>query len=71
MPSIETVVFREGWPQGGVDALKDVDSVVVYCDGGSNHLLNPHIDEFDTLMAKGVGLVCLHYGVETPKGENG
>lgn len=71
MPSIETDVFQEGWPKGGIDVLRDYDSVVVYCDGGGGHLLNPHIDEFDELMNSGVGLVCLHYGVETPKGKTG
>ncbi|MCA9213079.1 MAG: NPCBM/NEW2 domain-containing protein [Planctomycetales bacterium] len=71
MPSFETVVFREGWPSDGLEALRGFDTVVVYCDGGGGHLLNSHIDEFDTLMDQGVGLVCLHYGVETPKGKTG
>jgi type 1 glutamine amidotransferase len=34
-------------------------------------VLNPHIQEFDALMKKGAGLVCIHYGVETPKGATG
>jgi len=31
----------------------------------------PHAEEFDKLMDKGVGLVCIHYAVEVPKGEPG
>ena len=71
MPDYETIVHRNGWPADGVAAFEDADSVVVYCDGGGRHVLNPHIDEFDKLMDKGVGLVCVHYGVETPKGKTG
>ena len=71
MPNVETEVIQNGWPQEGVKALEGADTVVVYCDGGGRHLLNPHLEEFDTLMKKGVGLVCLHYGVETVKGKEG
>ncbi|TWT56201.1 ThuA domain-containing protein [Allorhodopirellula solitaria] len=70
-PDYDVVVMKEGWPKEGADALKDADSIVVYCDGGSRHLLNPHVDEFDPLMKAGAGLVCIHYGVETPKGKTG
>lgn len=70
MPGYEVEVIKNGWPQEGVKALEGADAVVVYCDGGGGHLLNPHIDEFDPLM-KGVGLVCIHYGVETPAGKTG
>ncbi|TWU06103.1 PVC-type heme-binding CxxCH protein [Stieleria varia] len=71
MPNFEVQVFRNGWPQEGAQALADADSVVVYCDGGGGHLLNPHLDEFDPIMKKGAGLVCIHYGVETVKGKPG
>ncbi len=71
LPNYEVEVIRNGWPAAGMKALEGADSVVVYCDGGGGHLLNPHIDEFDALMNQGVGLVCVHYGVETPKGKTG
>ncbi len=70
-PNYETKVIKHGWPEDGLKALEGADTVVVYCDGGGGHLLNPHIDEFDTLMKKGVGLVCIHYAVETPAGKTG
>jgi len=30
-----------------------------------------HLDAFDKIMDKGVGLGCIHYGVEVPKGKSG
>lgn len=71
MPNYETKVIKHGWPKDGLAALEGADTVVVYCDGGKRHLLNPHIEEFDTLMKKGVGLVCIHYAVETLEGKEG
>ena len=71
MPNFKCRVYQNGWPKQGVSAFDGADAVVVYCDGGTRHLLNPHIDEFDKLMDSGVGLSCIHYGVEVPKGESG
>jgi putative membrane-bound dehydrogenase-like protein len=71
MPGYETIVLRNGWPADGLAAFEGADAVVVYCDGGGGHLLNPHIAEFDELMARGVGLACIHYAVETPQGPTG
>ncbi|MFO0912151.1 MAG: PVC-type heme-binding CxxCH protein [Pirellulales bacterium] len=71
MPNYQCEVIRSGWPANGTDELKDADAVVVYCDGGGGHLLNPHLKEFDQVMDQGKGLVCIHYAVEVPKGESG
>jgi tetratricopeptide (TPR) repeat protein len=64
---IESEVYRYGWPQ---DAKKfdGVDCVVIYADGGEGHIVNSHLAEMDELIKNGVGLVCLHYAVEVPKG---
>lgn len=70
-PDYDIDVVKHGWPQEGVERLKGADTVVVYCDGGGRHLLNPHLAEFDALSKDGTGLVCLHYGVETVKGKEG
>jgi type 1 glutamine amidotransferase len=70
-PNIETEVHLNGWPQEGLKAFEGADTVVVYCDGGGGHLLMPHLDEFDEVMQRGTGLVCLHYAVEVPKGPGG
>ncbi len=64
-------VYLNGWPKDPT-ALDNADTVVAYCDGGERHFLNPHVSEFDELVkTRKVGLVCLHYGVETTKGEKG
>ena len=46
----------------------NADTVVVFADGGPKHPLHRNGDEFEHIMREGVGLVCLHYGVEVPKG---
>ncbi len=46
-------------------------SIVIYCDGGEGHLVMPHLEELDKLMKKGVGLCCIHFAVEIPKGKPG
>ena len=70
MPNITTRVIS-GYPEDAETAFKRADAVVVYCDGGGGHMLNDHLDGFDSVMRRGVGLVCLHYGVEVPKGASG
>ncbi len=69
VPQAETVVYQ-GWPKDP-QALDDAAAVVIYCDGGSGHLLMKHLAEFDKLAKKGVGLACIHYAVEIPKGTAG
>ena len=64
------VVTDNGYPKDP-NVFKDAAVVVVYCDGGGRHLLNAHLKEFDKIMRRGVGLVCIHYGVEVPKGAPG
>ena len=71
VPGFETVVYQNGWPAEGMAAFDGADAVVVYCDGGGGHLLNAHIEYFNQLMERGVGLACIHYGVEVPKGKSG
>ena len=67
---VEAVVHRSGWPKDP-KALDGADAIVIFCDGGGGHVIIPHLDEVAKLMKKGVGLACLHYGVEVPKGKPG
>jgi type 1 glutamine amidotransferase len=67
---VEANVYAEGWPKDA-SVLDDADSIVIYADGGGRHPFNAHIEEIDKLMKNGVGLVCIHYGVEVPKGKSG
>ena len=68
-PAYETVVVAEGWPSDE-KVLDGADAIVIYCDGGKNHLALPHVDKLDELSNKGVGIGCVHYAVEVPT-ENG
>ncbi|QDU98733.1 PVC-type heme-binding CxxCH protein [Lignipirellula cremea] len=70
MPNFKTVVTRDGWPQDA-SVLEGADVVVMYADGGGGHPVNAHLAELDALAEKGVGVVCLHYGVEVPTGPSG
>ncbi len=70
LPNIETTVFKNGWP-ADANAFDGADAIVMYCDGGDRHMVNTHLEEVDVLAKKGVGIVCLHYGVETPAGQPG
>jgi type 1 glutamine amidotransferase len=67
---VKAVVVTDGWPKD-TSVLQDADSIVIYADGGGGHPFNRHLGEIDKLMKKGVGLVCIHYGVEVPKGKSG
>ncbi len=65
MPGFDTAVFTNGWPQD-VNALDGFDCIVMYCDGGGGHMVNAHLDQVDAYAKQGVGIVCIHYGVEVP-----
>jgi len=71
VPQVRTTVYHDnGWPKDAT-ALNSADTVVVFSDGGGGSPLCRHRAEMDKLIKKGVGLVCLHYAVEVPKGEPG
>jgi type 1 glutamine amidotransferase len=67
---VVTSVYKNGWPADPT-ALDNADTVVVYCDGGGRHFLHEHGEAFEDIMRRGVGLACIHYGVEVPKGLSG
>ncbi len=68
--SVLTTVYKNGWPADPT-ALDNADTVVVYCDGGKGHFLHRNGEAFEDIMRRGVGLACIHYGVEIPKGMSG
>ncbi|MEX2632935.1 MAG: ThuA domain-containing protein [Balneolales bacterium] len=59
-----------GWPENE-NAFDHIDAVVIYVTGGERHPILNHLESFQQVMDRGVGLVTLHYGVEVPKGEPG
>jgi hypothetical protein len=70
VPQVHAVVVENGWPKDP-SILDDAACVVVYSDGGGGHPLVAHLAEFDKLMKRGIGLVCIHYAVEVPNGGAG
>jgi hypothetical protein len=70
VPQVEVEVVRNGWPEDD-SVLDGAATVVIYADGGAGHPVIPHLERFDKLAEQGVGLMCIHYGVEVPKGEPG
>ena len=70
VPGAEAIVVKDGWPQDR-SVLADAAAIVIFADGGERHPMIPHLDELGALMDQGVGLACLHYAVEVPKGPPG
>ncbi len=70
MPGYEAVVVTEGWPEDDA-VFEGADAVVLYCDGAGGHVALPHREKLAELMARGVGLACLHFAVEVPEGQPG
>src|SRR5262245_23509486 len=70
MPAIACDVHLNGCPEDA-KFFDGADCIVMYCDGGARHMVNEHLEQVDALAKKGVGIVCIHYGVEVPAGESG
>ena len=73
IPGIEPVLVQGGWPSD-TSVFNGASSVVFFMDGGSNHPMiqtRGRMETMQGLMGKGVGLACLHYAVEYPKGRVG
>ena len=68
--AIETAIHKEGWPSDPAIFQGRRHSGHPLGRGG-RHPINKHLKQFDALAEKGVGLVCVHYGVEVPKGAPG
>ncbi len=67
-PGFEAVVLAEGWPKDEAP-LDGAAAVIMFCDGGNGHMALPHLAKLDELNAKGVGIGCIHYGVEPGDGK--
>lgn len=68
--NIEASVYTNGWPDDE-SVLDNADSIVIYSDGGGGHPFNSKLDRLEGLQKRGIGMVCIHYGVEVPKGPSG
>lgn len=70
VPEIYAAVYKNGWPKDPT-AFDNADALSIFCDGGGRHIAMKHLDEVDAMAKKGMGIACLHYGVEIPKGRPG
>jgi type 1 glutamine amidotransferase len=72
IPGVEPVVVTGGWPRDE-KVFEGARTLVFFMDGGGGHpiIKADHLETIQKLMDKGVGLVCLHYAVEVPKGNPG
>ena len=69
---VEPVVVTGGWPEDE-SVFKGAKSLVFFMDGGGGHpmIQKDRLQALQALMDQGVGLVCMHYAVEVPKGKPG
>ncbi len=67
---ITATVSTNGWPKDA-SVFEGISAVVMYADGGPGHPALNHLDELKKLADKGVGIGCIHYAVEIPKGPPG
>lgn len=67
---IDAVVVTDGWPSDE-SVFEGASAVVIYADGGGGHPAIPHLDTLRKMAKAGVGIGCIHYGVEVPKGDPG
>jgi len=69
---VTSVVVKGGWPQDE-SVFDGAAAIVFYMDGGAKHpiIQDGHLQTIGKFAAKGVGIACLHYGVEIPKDKGG
>lgn len=67
---IEAVVTTNGWPEDK-SVFDGASAVVIYSDGGLGHPAMNQLADMKKMADSGVGIGCIHYAVEIPKGEPG
>jgi type 1 glutamine amidotransferase len=72
VPGVEPVVVKGGWPEDE-SVFEGARTIVLYMDGGGGHpaIQGKRLETLKGLMDRGVGLACVHYAVEVPKGDPG
>lgn len=67
---VEAVVTTNGWPEDP-SIFEGASAVIIYSDGGGGHPAMKQLVALKAMAAAGVGIGCIHYAVEVPKGEPG
>jgi type 1 glutamine amidotransferase len=74
VPSVKTEIVLNGWPKDE-KIFDGADAVVFYMDGGAKHEAvqegRRRLDMIDGWTKKGVGIGCMHYGVEVVANQAG
>ncbi len=65
-----SVVSDGAWPEAA-ELERMPDSIVMYCDGYKGHMAKKHQAAIQAWVDDGVGVVCLHFGVEVDPAELG
>lgn len=71
-PNVAVTVVKGGWPEDE-SVFDGAAALVFYMDGGGGHPIaqKDHLAKIGALMDKGVGLMCMHYGVEVLANKGG
>jgi type 1 glutamine amidotransferase len=69
---VEKTAPGEGWPADET-VFDGAKAIVFFMDGGGGHpmIQANRLETMQKLMDKGIGVVCMHYAVEVPKGKAG
>lgn len=70
LPVKAELVPHYGYPDDS-SILEDADTVVIFCTGHAGHVVKPKLEEFDSLMDSGTGVVMIHWATEAEKGQVG
>jgi type 1 glutamine amidotransferase len=72
VPGVEPVIVKGGWPEDE-SVFEGARTIVLYMDGGGGHpaIQGKRLETLRKLMDRGVGLACVHFAVEVPKGDPG
>lgn len=67
---VQVKVVHNGWPKDE-SVFNGADAIIVYSDGNAKHPVTGHEEVMNEMITNGMGLMCMHYGVEVPAGEQG
>jgi hypothetical protein len=67
---VQAVVVNNGWPKDE-KVLEGAKAIICYADGGPKHPFAAQLDKVDALAKAGVGIMCMHYGVEVVPSQAG
>ena len=67
---VVTAFYKDGWPKDPT-AMQNADAIVMFCTGGGAHIAKMHQRQINYFQDRGMGVGCIHYGVEVEKGKDG